>query len=294
MMREFVINTQLLKRYYSLTKPGIIYGNAITAAGGFFLAARGNINGVLLLETLAGLSLIVGSACVFNNLIDQDIDAVMKRTKKRVLVKGLISIRSAVIYGALLGVLGTLILSLFVNFLALAVALVGLFFYVIIYTYFKRRTVHGTMIGCISGAAPPVVGYTAVMGHLDGAALLLFLILVFWQMPHFYAIAIYRVREYASANIPVVSVVKGVSFTKIVVPILVAVFTGFSVGLTFLGYAGYLYLAIALALGVSWFGIGVLKFNALPNDVWARKMFRYSLVVITVWCLGISVDSMTR
>lgn len=294
MMKEFVINTQLLKRYYSLTKPGIIYGNAITAAGGFFLAARGNINGVLLLETLAGLSLIIGSACVFNNLIDRDIDAVMKRTKKRVLVKGLISIRSAVIYGALLGVLGTLILSLFVNFLALAVALVGLFFYVIIYTYFKRRTVHGTMVGCISGAVPPVVGYTAVMGHLDGAALLLFLILVFWQMPHFYAIAIYRVREYASANIPVVSVVKGVSFTKIVVPILVAVFTGFSVGLTFLGYAGYLYLAIALALGVSWFGIGVLKFNALPDDVWARKMFRYSLVVITVWCLGISVDSMTR
>jgi heme o synthase len=279
-----------LKTYYSLAKPGIIYGNAITAAGGFFLGSRGNVNGRLLLATMFGLSMVIASACIFNNLIDRDIDALMARTKSRALVKGVIPTRNAVIYGVVIGILGFTLLGVYVNFLALAVALVGLFFYVVIYTYFKRKTLHGTLIGCISGAVPPVVGYTAVTNRLDVAAVLLFVMLVFWQMPHFYSIAIYRLREYAEARIPVLPIVRGVVFTKILIPILICAFTFASLGLTLLGYTGYFYLGVTVVLGVSWFGLSLSGFKMHANDdLWARRMFRYSLVVITVLFVTLSI-----
>ncbi len=284
----------MLKTYYSLTKPGIIRGNAITAIAGFFLAAQGVINLWLFLAMLVGVSLVIGSGCVFNNYIDQDIDSVMTRTKQRALVIGQVSNQAALIYGTILVFIGAGLLAAYINLLTTAVALFGFFAYVFLYGYTKRRTVHGTVIGSIAGAVPPVVGYTAVTNQIDTAALILFLILIFWQMPHFYAIAIYRQSDYAAAKIPVLPIVKGIETTKRYILAYIIAFTLAAASLTFLGYTSYVYLAITLFLGGTWFRFGITKPNTINDQQWARGMFRFSLIVITVLCITISADMFLR
>src|SRR6185437_15386626 len=169
----------VLRTYYRLTKPGIVYGNSITAAAGFFLASRGHVDWGKFLAMLVGLALVIASACVFNNYLARHIDTRMDRTKKRALAIGAISHRAALIYASALGLTGLLILAVFTTWLATLCALAGHVLYVAAYGYTKRRTPWGTEVGAISGAAPPVVGYTAVTGHFDAGALILFLILVF-------------------------------------------------------------------------------------------------------------------
>ena len=169
----------MFKTYYQLIKPGIIRGNAIPATAGFFLASRGNVSYLLLLETLAGISLVIASGCVFNNYLDRHIDKKMARTKNRAIVQGLVSKQQALTYASVLGLLGLIILAVHTNWLTVAIGVAGLFFYVIVYGIAKRRSVHSTLIGSISGALPPVAGYTAVTGRLDAVAITLFFILVF-------------------------------------------------------------------------------------------------------------------
>jgi heme o synthase len=281
----------LLSAYYRLAKPGIVYGNAITAAGGFFLASKRHFDIDLFLAMLLGLSFIIGSACVFNNYIDRDIDKKMDRTKKRALVSGDISVRNALIYAVLLGLSGAAILGLFTNWLALRVALAGLFAYVVVYGIAKRRTVHGTVIGSISGAVPPVVGYTAVTKHLDGGALLLFIILVCWQMPHFYAIAIYRSKDYAAAHIPVLPLVSGVRNTKLQMTAYILAFTAASIALAGFGYAGTTYLVVMILVSLAWLKLAFQGFNTKDDNAWARKLFRFSLIVTLVFSLMISTNA---
>lgn len=191
-----------------MTKPGIVYGNTLTATAGFLLGAKGAIDYWLLLATLAGIAFIIGSACVFNNYIDRDIDAKMVRTKKRALAHGLVPAGKAITYASLLGIIGFFILSLSTNFLTVALGTVAFFDYVVLYGISKRRTAYSTIVGSIAGAIPPAAGYTAVTNRLDGGAVLLFIILVFWQMPHFYAIAMYRYDDYKAAGLPVLPVKK--------------------------------------------------------------------------------------
>ena len=205
----------MIKDYYSLTKPGIIRGNLITAAAGFFLASKDIVDMKLLLAMLVGTSLVIASGCVLNNYLDISIDKQMARTKKRALVTGTITSKNALIFATILGLSGEIILLIFTNLLTALIGLFGLFVYVIVYGAAKRRSTHGTLVGSLSGAVPPVAGYTAVTGSLDWAALTLFLILVCWQMPHFYAIAIYRYNEYKAAGLPMLPIVKGIRATKL-------------------------------------------------------------------------------
>src|SRR5579872_2970145 len=181
--------------YYKLTKPGIVYGNVFTTIAAFLFAIRWRFESFqsieLFLATVFGISFVIGSACVFNNYLDRDIDKRMERTQKRALVTGAISTRSALMYGTILGLVGFILLGVFVNVLTALIALVGFIFYVILYGIAKRGSHWGAVVGSVSGAVPIVVGYTAVTNQLDLTALILFLVLVFWQMPHFYAIAIY-------------------------------------------------------------------------------------------------------
>lgn len=281
----------MIKAYYSLVKPGIMRGNAITATAGFFLAAKGNIDWGLYLGMLAGLSLIIASACVFNNYIDRDIDAKMARTKKRALVSGAVSARSAVIFASALGFAGAAILAIFTNFLTLAVALLGFFFYVAVYGYFKRRSSWGTVVGSVSGAVPPVVGYVAVSGRIDAGAIIFFLILVLWQMPHFFAIAIYRLKDYKAAGIPVLPVKKGILNTKINMLLYMMAFASAALSLTVFNYTGLTYLLVALVLSFFWLRLCIRGFRAADDVVWAKQMFKFSLVVITVLSATILIDS---
>lgn len=273
-------------RYLSITKPGIIRGNIITLCGGFFLASQGHIDVWLLVPTIVGMSLIIACGCVLNNLIDRDIDLLMMRTKDRVMVKGLVSKKSAVAYAVILGVLGFLILYFQTNLLTVFVSAVGLFFYVVVYTIcMKRRSPLGTIVGGVSGAVPPVVGYCAVTNRFDLGAVILFLILFFWQLPHFYAIAIYRLDDFKAASIPVLPATKGMRRTKISILAYVVVFTVVAVMPTIFGYAGVLYFVVALLIGLFWFYVGWKGFNTSDDKVWARKMFLLSILNIALLCV---------
>ncbi len=280
----------LFKAYYRLAKPGIIYGNMITAAGGFFLASAGSFNVLLFVAMLVGISLVMASACVFNNYIDRDIDRLMARTNKRALVSGEISERNALIYAVVLGLIGFFVLTWYTNLTATYVALGGFIAYVILYGIGKRRTVHGTVIGSVSGAVPPVVGYTAVSGAIDAAAGLLFFILVLWQMPHFYAIAMYRIKDYTAASIPVLPIKKGSRHTKIQMVVYVILFVLATICLTLIGYTGYIYAVVMTVLGIMWLKFAFEGFDAPNESLWARRFFKFSLIVLLAFSVLISLD----
>ncbi len=273
----------MIKTYYMLTKPGIIAGNLITTVGGFALASHGHWNFLLLLFTTIGLGMIIASACVCNNAIDRKADAKMTRTKNRALVKGTLSVRSALVFAVFLLIGGGVILQITTNKYALGLALLGFIFYVALYSVGKYRFTSGTLVGSIAGATPPVVGYCAVAPYIDGGAILLFSLLFCWQMSHFYAIAIYRCQEYAAAGIPVMSVSKGVPITKIWMLVYIVLFLG-AEGLLFIcQYTELVYFIGTTILGLAWFGLGLQGFKEGVNDAkWARSMFAFSLVVVIV------------
>ncbi len=280
-----------LKSYYHLTKPGIIRGNAITAAAGFFLASAGSISFINLGVMLAGIVLVMASGCVFNNYMDRGIDKKMQRTKKRALVTGTISAQNALIFATVMGVLGTWLLAAFINLLTAGIGVFGLFAYVILYGVAKRKSVHGTAVGSISGAIPPVAGYVAVTNQLDIVAMLLFVILVCWQMPHFYAIAIFRMKEYASANIPVLPIKKGLYATKVQMILYILAFAAASCTLAALGYTGYSYLVVMAVLSIAWLRLALQGFETKDENKWARKVFGLSLIVLLAFSLMISVNN---
>lgn len=285
-----MITAHRLKVYYELTKPGIIRGNLITTVGGFLLAAKSDINFSLLLVTLLGIGLIIASACVFNNYIDRSIDSQMQRTKKRALVQGTITAQNALLYATALGFGGLAFLS-FTNLLTVFLALVGFIFYVVVYAIAKRRSSFGTVVGSVSGAIPIVVGYCSVTGVFDLAATILFLIMVTWQMPHFYAIAIYRLRDYQLAKIPVLPAQKGLATTKTYIVLYIAVFSVLAMSLTLLGYTGFSYLLVILCLSIYWMVLAFKGFSVKNNNRWAGKVFEFSLIVMASFSVLISIEA---
>jgi protoheme IX farnesyltransferase len=281
-----------LNDYYYLTKPGIIYGNLLPAAAGFLLACRWRINLELLAATLAGIGLVIGSACVFNNYIDRDIDRKMQRTKRRPLVLGTISHVNALAYATILGIVGFLILAAQTNLITVVLGLIGFFDYVVLYGISKRRFSQGTLIGSISGAIPPAAGYTAVTGRFDLTAFLLFLILVFWQMPHFYAISIYRYKDYKAAGLPVLPVATNIKLAKQRIIIYICLLLLVVTLLRLFGGAGYFYLIVALSLCVLWLRRGLKSYRHSDDQNWGQQMFRFSLVVIMGLSLAISLGGL--
>lgn len=277
-----------LNEYYALVKPGIVRGNAITVAAGFFLASQGNINWTLLLAAIGGLSLVIASACVFNNYIDRDIDKKMERTKNRALVKQRVSPLNALTYATLLGLLGFATLSHYTNLLTTVIALVGFLFYVVVYAFFKRRSVHGTLVGSIPGAVPPVVGYCAVTDRVDVAAAILFLILVCWQMAHFYSIGIYRAKDYAAAGLPILPVKNSFESTRKHIIFYIFAFVGAALLLTIYDYAGYTYAMIAVLLGIFWLRLASRKIDNSNAKRWSGKMFGFSIIVLATLSIAIA------
>lgn len=284
----------MIKEYYELTKPRMVYGNVFIAACGFFLASRGIINGWLFLATITGLSLVIAAGCVINNYIDSGIDKKMARTKNRALVKKLIPKKHALIYGCILAILGISILLIYTNLVTLTLAGLGFLFYVIFYSIWKRRSVHGTLVGSISGAMPPVIGYCAVTNNFDLGALLLIILLVLWQLPHFYSIAIYRFDDYAAAKIPVMPVKKGFNETREAMLVYIIAFFAAVLAFNFLGYTGKLYLFIGSLLCTAWLALCIKGFRAEDTKKWARKMFFLSLIVLMCLFLIIAIDSFLR
>lgn len=278
--------------YYLLTKPGIVLGNLITVAAGFFLASKGDINPLLFVETLFGLALIMASACVFNNYIDRHLDKKMERTKNRPFVKGLVSAGNALLFASLIGILGGIVLLRFTNFITFVVAATGFFVYVVLYSLWKGHTIYGTAIGSIAGAVPPVVGYCAVRNNFDEGAIILFAMMVLWQMPHFFSIALHHLDDYAKANIPVLPVKKGPLRTKIHMVIYILAFICSALLLPALHYTGFQFLVVTVAMGFAWLVLCIQGFFIKNHKRWGRQMFYFSLILISVISLSISLDSL--
>lgn len=247
------------------------------------LAAHGRINPGRLAAALVGLGLVIAAACVLNNIADSDIDKTMDRTKRRALVTGEVSKTAAGIYAAALGAAGFGILAAFTNPLAVGLAFLGLVLYVPVYTFAKRITSLGTVIGSLPGAVPVTVGYCAATNRFDLGAALLFTIMVTWQMPHFYAIAMYRLADYRAAKIPVLPAVSGVVATKIQMLAYMALFLVAVVALPAAHYAGYSFAVVTGLFGLRWLWLGAAGFRAANNTVWAKGLFKFSLVVLLVF-----------
>lgn len=280
----------MLRTYYELTKPERTYANILTAAAGFLLASKWHIDFVLFIATLGGMSLIVASACALNNYIDRGLDAKMPRTRKRALVQKVLPPSHVLTYAAILGVVGFAVLWFYVNTLVVVLGVVAYLDYIVLYGYTKRHTVHGTLAGTISGAMPIVAGYCAVTDHIDASAVILFLAMTFWQMAHFFAIAIYRLEDYKAGGIPVLPARKGIYRTKVQIMIYTAAFAITAVCLSVFGHAGYLYAAIMAFLGGVWVWRGSQGFRAGNDVVWARKMFFFSLKGLVFFSFWVAIS----
>jgi len=282
----------MLKKYLFLTKPGILFGNFVTTLGGFLLAAQGSVDFLLLLITLLGTTLVVASGCVVNNIIDQDIDQKMQRTQNRAMVKKSISVPVALVYAFVLGFIGFSILWFWVNEYAFLFAVIGFVVYVGFYSLWtKRTTIHQTIVGSISGAAPPVIGYTAVANQFDMGALLIFIGYALWQMPHSWGIAIYRFEDYKNAGIPILPVARSIHRTKIESLIYVVLFCITMNGLFVYGYANWMYVVVLNLFCLYWVYLSIQGFKAENDQLWAKQYFMFSVKLITVISLLFSFTS---
>ncbi|MCG9709256.1 heme o synthase [Pseudoalteromonas sp. Isolate3] len=282
----------MFRRYLNVTKPGIIMGNLISVAGGFLLASRGDIDPWLMIATLLGLSLVVASGCAINNVIDRDIDVAMARTRKRVTVTGEMSAKAAMAHGIVLGVIGFGLLAVYTNVVALLFATFGYVIYVGVYSlYMKRRSVYGTFVGSLSGAVPPVVGYCAVTGQFDAGAVILLVMFSLWQMPHSYAIAIFRYNDYQAARIPVLPVAQGIEKAKHHIVLYIAVYALVVMLLTISGYTGLAFMAVACTTSFWWLLMALRGYRRnIDVSGWARQVFVFSIVNITVLSIAMALD----
>jgi heme o synthase len=281
----------MMRHYISLTKPGILMGNALTAASGFFVASRNDLHLAPFLPMLIGLSLIIASACVFNNYFDAASDYKMSRTQQRPMARGLISKQRAALFASLLLLCGLPLLC-WATLLGTLLAVAGFIIYVLLYTLLKHHSRYATQVGSLAGAMPPVVGYVTASQQIDRGALFLFAILLLWQMPHFFSIAIHRLEDYRAAAIPVLPLKKGLRATKIQMVLYILLFLCVALLPIIFDYAGYLYLVTAILLSSVWLALCLCGFKARNDQLWARNMFRFSLVTITGLSIVFALDVM--
>ncbi len=281
---ESLPKTSAWKDFLALIKVGIVNSNLITVFTGLWLALHFSgekflVNIDTVLYTLIGSALIIAGSCALNNYIDRDIDPLMERTKERPTVTGKVTPGKVAVLGFGLLAIGTFFMLL-TTISATVIALIGAFSYVVVYTMWsKRRLVSNTVIGSFSGAVPPLIGWAAIDPNLDIMAWSLFLIMFFWQPPHFYALAIRRVEEYRAAGVPMLPVVKGFEVTKKhtyawVIALLPLPFLLVKLGIPFL--------ILATLLNIGWIITGIIASKKKDEIKWATAMFVYSLQYMTI------------
>ncbi|USQ14113.1 heme o synthase [Legionella lytica] len=276
--------------YVELCKPRVVMLMLLTVLVGMYLAAPGWVSCSLLLNALVGIGLCAGSAAAINHLVDRRIDAIMARTKKRPVAHGRVSVRQAAWFALIMGVGGLTVLAVFVNKLTALLTFITLIGYAGVYTgYLKRATPQNIVIGGLAGAAPPLLGWTAVTNQLDPQALLLVLIIFTWTPPHFWALAIYRHEEYQNAEIPMLPVTHGIQFTKLNVYLYTILLLVVSILPFVVGMSGLFYLAGALALGAR-FLFWAHKLYRTDKPVVAMQTFRFSIVYLMLLFVFLLVD----
>lgn len=269
--------TSKLRLYYKLTKPGIVQGNAIHTLAAALLASAWVPQWQPIIGVLIGTSLVIASACIVNNYFDHKIDKKMNRTKARASATGEIPLLHGVLLAALLLIAGLVVLYLYTNLIVIALGVIAYISYAFIYTLSKTRTVYSTLIGSVPGALPAMAGYVAVDGKLSLAAWCVFFLIAAWQMPHFYAISIFRKKEYKAAGVPVLGVVR--TFQRVKAHILFYL-TLYTVAVAVLITARAVTPAVGvLLLAGAAYWLYVFTFTKGNEVKWAKSVFGASLVL---------------
>ncbi|GGD77177.1 heme o synthase [Lacimicrobium alkaliphilum] len=276
--------------YYEMTKPNVVLLLLLTALVGMCLSTSGWLPLQPLVAGLFGIGALSAAAAVINHVMDRRIDAQMARTFNRPVPKGKVSPRRALIFATLMAFAGYLVLDLWVNRLTALLTLASLVGYAMIYTmYLKRATPQNIVIGGLAGAAPPLLGWTAITGEVHPYALLLVLIVFIWTPPHFWALAIHREKDYARAKIPMLPVTHGVEFTKTSVLLYTILLAIVCLMPYLVGMTGIIYFAGSSLLNVGFLYYALkLKFNA--DEDTAMQTFRFSIVHLMVLFLVLLVD----
>ena len=280
----------LLKSYYELCKPNVVYMMLICAFVGMLLAEESVKSFGYLLVALTGIAFCAASAAAINQVIDRKTDASMTRTDQRPLPQGELSATHASIFALIIGVFGATILFLYVNTLTMALTLASLIGYAFIYTvYLKRATPQNIVIGGLAGAAPPLLGWASVTNSIDPYALLLVLIIFVWTPPHFWALAIYRRNEYAKESIPMLPVTHGVVFTKLQIVLYTIILYVVSLLPYVVLMSGEIYLFSALILSSIFLYYSInLYYSSDIED--AMKTFQFSIYYIFLIFLALLID----
>ena len=276
--------------YLTLCKPKVVSLIVFTAVVGMFLATPNMVPWNVLIYGTIGIGLAASSAATINHVIDYRIDSIMARTMRRPLPEGRISVVNAIIFAWFLGTISMGILAFLVNTLTAGLTALSLIGYGFIYSMFlKRATPQNIVIGGAAGAAPPVLGWTAVTGTLDPNSLLLFLIIFVWTPPHFWALAIYRRDDYAAADIPMLPVTHGVEFTRLQI-LLYTILLFIGTLLPYLvGMSGLFYLVGAVLLGAGFLYYAILmRFN--HDDRLAMRTFSYSIIYLMLLFAFLLID----
>ncbi len=281
---------QRARSFYALTKPRVVSLIVFTAVIGMMLAAPGMVPLQALLVGTAGIALVAGAAAAINCLVEQKIDARMRRTSWRPLPRGELTPLETVVFAGAVGGFGLWLLAHYVNALTMWLTFATFVGYAVVYTVIlKPLTPQNIVIGGASGAMPPVLGWAAVTGEVSTEALLLFLIIFAWTPPHFWSLALYRTEDYARAGVPMLPVTHGQVYTRLQV----LLYTLILFGVSLLPYAarmsGLPYLAAAVALGLVYIGYAV-RIHLAYSDALARRCFRYSIVYLAALFAALLVD----
>jgi len=277
--------------YYELTKPRVVMLIVFTAVVGMFLAVPGWPGAQAMLFGTIGIGMAASAAAVFNHVLDARIDIHMLRTRGRPLPEGRVSESSALAFASAICVLSMIVLWFLVNPLTAVLTFGSLIGYAVIYTvYLKRATPQNIVIGGAAGAAPPVLGWTAVTGEITSSALLLFLIIFVWTPPHFWALAIARKDDYAKVGIPMLPVTHGEEYTRLHILLYTVLLVVITIIPYLTGMSGLIYLAAAVSLGAVFLNYAVRMLRDRDDVELPMRTFRFSITYLAVLFAALLVD----
>ena len=280
-----------LKNYLELCKPRVVLLMLITVMVGMCMATQArSVPWEIFFWGNLGIAMAAGAAAAVNHLVDQRIDSIMRRTQNRPLVKGKVPVAHAVVFAAVMGVLGIFVLWYFVNTLTAVLTFLSLMAYAVIYTmYLKYNTSQNIVIGGIAGAAPPLLGWVAVTGHVDPAALLLTLIIFVWTPPHFWALAIYRKAEYAKADVPMLPVVFNDQYTKLNILLYTILLFAITLMPVAIGVSGWVYCVGAILLNMRFLQMAI-RLQKTDDLRLSFAVFKYSILYLLLLFIVLLAD----
>jgi protoheme IX farnesyltransferase len=277
--------------YYELTKPRVVMLIVFTAVVGMFLAVPGWPGVMPVVFGTLGIAMASSSAAVFNHVLDHRTDILMMRTRGRPLPQGKLTEKSALMFASSLCVISMIILWFLVNPLTAILTFTSLIGYAVVYTvWLKRATPQNIVIGGAAGAAPPILGWTAVTNEVTSGALLLFLIVFVWTPPHFWALAIARLEEYRKVEIPMLPVTHGVPYTRLNILLYSILLLLVTIMPYLIGMSGLIYLLVALGLGVYFLYYAIRMYRDHEDEELPMQMFRYSISYLGYLFLALLID----